>query len=339
MINTASITVIGAGSYGTSLAITLARNNHHVTLWGHKPEHIKSLQINRSNEKFLPNIKFPNNLFPIASLKTAITSSKYILIVVCSNVFTEILHNIKPYLTQESRIIWATKGLEYGTGRLLQDVVYDILGVNNPLAVISGPTFAKELASGLPTAITIAASNDEFGKEIKNIFNSEKILKVCYTSDMIGVQIGGVIKNVIAISAGISDGMGHGANNRISLIIQGLFEIIKLGIALGAKKSTFMGLSGLGDLILTCTDNQSRNRRFGILIGQGITIENALKIINQNIEGYSNTKEIYNLAKNMKIHMPIVEYIYQILFDNQNIQKATDCLLKNTTKNIDAYIN
>ncbi|MGP1938958.1 MAG: NAD(P)H-dependent glycerol-3-phosphate dehydrogenase [Arsenophonus sp. ET-DL9-MAG3] len=331
-MNTVSMTVISAGSYGTALAITLARNGHRVLLWGHDPDHIKKLQQNRCNQTFLPNVPFPYNLSPELSLKTAIKKSKNILIVVPSHAFNQVLKNIKPYLTEHSRIIWATKGLEHNTGRLLQDVAREILGDKIPLAVLSGPTFAKELAAGLPTAITVAASNIKFSEELQKLFHCGKSFRVYKNSDMIGVQLGGAIKNVIAIGAGISDGMGFGANARIALITRGLAEISCLGLAMGAQLSTFMGMAGLGDLVLTCTDNQSRNRRFGILLGQGMNIEEAEKQIGQMVEGYLNAKEVYILSRRIGVEMPIIEQIYKVLYCNKNVFEAANTLLNRTAK-------
>ncbi|MFP3036785.1 MAG: NAD(P)H-dependent glycerol-3-phosphate dehydrogenase [Arsenophonus sp.] len=331
-MKTVSIAVIGAGSYGTSLGITLARNNHLVLLWGHDPEHIKKLQKDRCNQVFLPNIQFPDNLLPEVSLKMAITKSRNILIVVPSYAFNQVLQNIRPYLTRYSRIIWATKGLEYNTGRLLQDAAREILGDKIPLAVLSGPTFAKELAAGLPTAITVASFDNEFNEELQQLFHCNKSLIVYKNSDMVGVQLCGAIKNVIAISAGISDGMGFGANARIALITRGLNEISRLGIAIGAKLSTFMGIAGFGDLVLTCTDNQSRNRQFGILLGQGIKIEEAKKQICQVVEGYLTAKEVHVLAQRIGIKMPIIEQIYQVLYCKKNVFEAINTLFSQTTK-------
>ncbi|BGI50889.1 MAG: NAD(P)H-dependent glycerol-3-phosphate dehydrogenase [Arsenophonus endosymbiont of Ceratovacuna japonica] len=331
-MNAVSMTIIGAGSYGTALAMTIASNGHRVLLWGHNPQHIKKLQYERCNQTFLPNIPFSNNIFLEECIKTAITSSNNILIVIPSYAFNQVLQKIQPYLTQQSRIIWATKGLEQGTGRLLQEVANEILGDKIPLAVLSGPTFAKELALGLPTAITLASYNLKFIKEIQQLFHYSKNFRVYINSDMIGVQLGGAIKNVIAISVGISDGMGFGANTRTALITRGLAEIKRLGIAMGAQPFTFMGMSGLGDLVLTCTDNQSRNRRFGILLGQGIEIKKAKKEIGQVIEGYLTTKEVHILAQRIGVEMPITEQIYQILYNNKNIIEAANSLLNRTTK-------
>ncbi|SPP32568.1 Glycerol-3-phosphate dehydrogenase [NAD(P)+] [Arsenophonus endosymbiont of Aleurodicus floccissimus] len=331
-MNTVSMTVIGAGSYGTALAITLARNGHRVLLWGHNPQHIKKLQQERCNQAFLPDVPFPDNLLPEVSLKTAITASHNILIVVPSHAFNQVLQNIQPYLTQHSRIIWATKGLEHGTGRLLQDVARETLGNKIQLAVLSGPTFAKELATGLPTAIVVAASNVEFSEELQQLFHCGKSFRVYKNPDMIGVQLGGAVKNVIAIGAGMSDGMGFGANARTALITRGLAEISRLGIAMVAQPSTFMGMAGLGDLVLTCTDNQSRNRRFGMLLGQGMQTKEAEKQIGQVVEGYLNTKEVRALAQRVGVEMPITEQIYQVLYGNKNVLEAANTLLSRATK-------
>ncbi|WP_406603983.1 NAD(P)H-dependent glycerol-3-phosphate dehydrogenase [Bartonella gliris] len=332
-MNAVSMTVIGAGSYGTALAIALARHGHRVLLWGYNPQHIRELQEHRCNQAFLPDVRFPDNLSPEASLETAITASHNILIAVPSYVFHQVLYNIQPYLDQYSRIIWATKGLEHGTGRLLQEVAREILGDKIPLAVFSGPTFAKELAIGLPTAITVAASDAGFSEELQQLFHCSKSFRVYKNPDMIGVQLGGAVKNVIAIGAGISDGMGFGANARIALITRGLAEISRLGIAMGAELSTFMGMTGLGDLVLTCTDNQSRNRRFGMLLGQGMDTEEAQKQIGQVVEGYLNIKEVRMLAQRIGIEMPIAEQVYQVLYCGKSVFEAADTLLSRTFKN------
>ncbi|WP_455479509.1 NAD(P)H-dependent glycerol-3-phosphate dehydrogenase [Bartonella sp. B23] len=327
-----STTIIGAGSFGTALAIALTRNGRRVLLWGYNPQHIKELQKDRCNQAFLPDILFPENLLLEASLETAITASHNILIAVPSHVFHQVLHNIRPYLDQHSRIIWVTKGLEHGTGRLLQEAAREILGDKIPLAIFSGPTFARELAIGLPTAITVAASDDEFSEELQQLFHCSKSFRIYKNSDMIGVQLGGAVKNVIAIGAGISDGMGFGANARIALITRGLAEISRLGVAMGAELSTFMGMTGLGDLVLTCTDNQSRNRRFGMLLGKGASIKEAEKKVGQVVEGYLNTKEVRTLAQRIGIEMPITEQIYQVLFCNKSVFEAANTLLSRSLK-------
>lgn len=329
---TSNISVIGAGSYGTALAILLARNGHDTLLWGHDEAEVSALKHDRQNKRFLPDIMFPDNLSIESDLKTVVTASSILLIVVPSHAFGEVLTKIKPFLRQDSKIVWATKGLESHTGRLLQDVAREILGDKIPLAVISGPTFAKEVAQGLPTAVTVASNDEHFLADLQTIFHCSKSFRVYSSKDFIGVQLGGAIKNVIAIGAGLSDGLGFGSNTRVALITRGLAEMMRLGTALGADPITFMGMAGLGDLVLTCTDNQSRNRRFGMLLGQNKTIEEAKTIIAQVVEGYQNTEEVWLLAQKHHIEMPITEQIYQILYCNKNPLEAAKALLGRTQK-------
>lgn len=326
------MTVIGAGSYGTALAITLARNGHSVVLWGHDPKHINTLQQDRKNQAFLPDVTFPDNLQLQTDLQLAISASRDILVVVPSHVFGNVLRQIKPYLKSDARIVWATKGLEADTGRLLQEVAREALGDAISLAVISGPTFAKELAAGLPTAIAVSSSDPTFTDDLQKLLHCGKSFRVYSNPDFIGVQLGGAVKNVIAIGAGMSDGIGFGANARTALITRGLAEMSRLGEALGAKPATFMGMAGLGDLVLTCTDNQSRNRRFGIMLGEGKSVDEAQKQIGQVVEGYRNTKEVWILSQRYGVEMPITEQIYQVLYAGKDAREAAIALLSRTSK-------
>lgn len=327
MTYTAPITILGAGSYGTALAIALARNGHKTYLWGHNPQKMAQMAEARTNQEFLPDIAFPEALEIESDLALALSKAKDILVVVPSHVFAEVLQQIQPLLNDEHRIMWATKGLERDTGRLLQEVALQILGKNHPLAALSGPTFAKELAQGLPTAISLASDNSQFADEMQQRIHCSKAFRVYLNNDMVGVQLGGAIKNVIAIGAGISDGMGFGANARTALITRGLAEISRLGASLGANPTTFMGMAGLGDLVLTCTDNQSRNRRFGLMLGQGRNAEEAMAEIGQVVEGFYNTKEAYLLAQQQGVEMPIVEQIYQMLFCGKHATDVATTLL------------
>ncbi|OUI69599.1 NAD(P)H-dependent glycerol-3-phosphate dehydrogenase [Serratia marcescens] len=328
----ASMTVIGAGSYGTALAITLARNGHSVVLWGHNPAQIQTLQQDRCNQAFLPDVPFPDTLLLEADLARALAASRDVLVVVPSHVFGDVLRQLKPHLRPDARIVWATKGLEAETGRLLQDVAREALGEAIPLAVLSGPTFAKELAAGLPTAIALAATDAQFADDLQQLLHCGKSLRVYSNPDFIGVQLGGAVKNVIAIGAGMSDGIGFGANARTALITRGLAEMSRLGSALGADPSTFMGMAGLGDLVLTCTDNQSRNRRFGIMLGQGKGVQEAQDSIGQVVEGYRNTKEVLALAQRHGVEMPITEQIYQVLYCHKDAREAALSLLGRARK-------
>ena len=328
----ASMTVIGAGSYGTALAITLARNGHNVVLWGHNADNIRTLQTARCNQAFLPDVPFPDSLVLETDLALALAASRNILVVVPSHVFGDVLQQIKPHLRADSRVVWATKGLEAETGRLLQDVAREILGDDIPLAVVSGPTFAKELAAGMPTAIALAATNAEFAEDLQQLLHCGKSFRVYSNPDFVGVQLGGAVKNVIAIGAGMSDGIGFGANARTALITRGLAEMSRLGSALGADPSTFMGMAGLGDLVLTCTDNQSRNRRFGIMLGEGMDVQGAQDKIGQVVEGYRNTKEVRALAQRYNVEMPITEQIYQVLYCQKDAREAAISLLARASK-------
>ncbi|MGP4123019.1 MAG: NAD(P)H-dependent glycerol-3-phosphate dehydrogenase [Sodalis sp. (in: enterobacteria)] len=332
MFREASMIVIGAGSYGTALAITLARNGHEVLLWGHDLAHIQALEAVRCNHAFLPDVPFPPTLRLEASLSTALAASRDALIVVPSHVFGSVLTQLKAHLRQDARIVWATKGLEADTGRLLQEVAREVLGDKIPLAVLSGPTFACELAAGLPTAIALAATDATFSADLQRLLHCGKSFRVYSNPDLIGVQLGGAVKNVIAIGAGISDGMGFGANARTALITRGLAEMSRLGAAMGAEPGTFMGMAGFGDLVLTCTDNQSRNRRFGMLLGQGTGVEDAQGKIGQVVEGYHNTKEVLALAGRYGVEMPITEQIYQVLYQNKNAHQAALTLLGRAQK-------
>lgn len=321
------VTILGAGSYGTALAISFSRNGSPAYLWGHNPAHIEQMRAEKQNRRFLPDIPFPDELHLESDLVQALNRSQDILIVVPSHAFNEILEQIKPHLQSHHRLIWATKGLERDSGRLLQTVAEEQLGTQYPLAVLSGPTFAKELAQGLPTAITLASNNASFALEFQARIHCSKHFRVYVNQDMIGVQLGGAIKNVIAIGAGISDGIGFGANARTALITRGIAEITRLGVSLGANPNTFMGMSGLGDLVLTCTDNQSRNRRFGLMLGEGLDTQTAMSNIGQVVEGFYNTKEAYLLAQRQGVEMPITEQIYQMLFCGKNAQEVALSLL------------
>ena len=324
---TSAVTVLGAGSYGTALAICLARNGHDVTLWGRNSNDVATLTAERENQRYLPGAKFPDTLLLEADLKTAVANSAIVLVVVPSHAFGDTLKQIKPVLKSDVKVAWATKGLEAHTGRLLQEVALQELGDDIPLAVLSGPTFAKEMAMGLPTAISVSSTSTEFGQQLADLLHCGRSFRVYNNDDFIGIQLGGAVKNVIAIGAGISDGVGFGANARTALITRGLAELTRLGCALGAKPATFMGMAGLGDLILTCTDNQSRNRRFGLALGKGESVETAIESIGQVVEGFRNTKEVYLLAGRTGVEMPITEQIYKVLYENKDMKEAAMALL------------
>ena len=325
------ISVLGAGSWGTALALHLARNDNEVRLWGRDVQAMQTMQSSRQNQRYLPGIVFPDNLIATATLAQALDGVRDVLIAVPSHAFRETLRAIKPFTDDSLRLIWATKGFEHGAQALLSQVVEDEFGSALPNAILSGPSFAKELAAGLPTAITLASTFIEFRQDMVARFHNDKF-RVYQSDDIIGVQVGGAVKNILAVGAGICDGLGFGANARTALITRGLAEMMRLGVAMGGKTETFYGMAGLGDLILTCTDNQSRNRRFGLGLGAGKTPEQTQKEIGQVVEAASNVEEVWQLAKRHQIDMPITEQIYRILHDHVAPAVAAKELLNRSSK-------
>ncbi|WP_404401143.1 NAD(P)H-dependent glycerol-3-phosphate dehydrogenase [Idiomarina seosinensis] len=326
------VAILGAGSYGTALAICFARKGIPTMLWGRDPGQVANMREQRQNSQYLPDCPFPESLQVTDDLADAVSDVVNLLVVVPSHAFSGLLKQIKPLLLDNARIAWATKGLEPETGRLLYEVAKEALGDKHPLAVLSGPTFAKEMAQGLPTAISMSSTDDQFVEELSEMLHCERSFRVYTNDDFIGIQLGGAVKNVIAIGAGMADGIGFGANARTALITRGLAELTRLGLTLGARSETFTGMAGLGDLILTCTDNQSRNRRFGLALGQGKTVDSALESIGQAVEGYRNTREVVALAQRAGVEMPICEQLYAVLYEHKPPRQAAIDLLSRTRK-------
>ena len=325
------IAVLGAGSWGTALALHLAANNNDTCLWGHEPDFMETLSHDRENRHFLPGFPFPENLFIETELSHAVQQGRDVLLVVPSHAFREVLTNLTPALNRHSRIAWATKGLEYGSGKFMSEVLEEVLGSRYPAAVVSGPTFAKEVAAGLPTALTVASNNPVFANDMAHRLHGDS-MRVYTSDDMTGVQLGGTVKNVLAIASGITDGMQLGANSRAALITRGLAEIIRLGDAMGARRETLMGLAGVGDLILTCTDDLSRNRRLGLALGRGTGLDMALQEIGQVVEGYNTAREVVQLAKQYKVDMPISEQVFRVLHEQLSPADAVRNLLAREVK-------
>lgn len=323
--------VLGAGSWGTALALVLARKGQDVWLWGRNAQHLQEMEIARQNTRFLPNSPFPETLRLQSRLADIVPQVQDIIIVVPSRGFRETLLQMAPYMTATARVCWATKGLEYDTGLLLHQVAMQVLGNHRPLAILTGPSFAREVANGLPTAVTVAATTLEYAQTVVQLFHTQYFRP--YTStDLVGAQLGGAIKNVIAIAVGIADGLGLGANTRAALITRGLSEMVRLGTALGGQRETFMGLAGLGDLVLTCTDNQSRNRRFGYALGQGYESEPTQKHIGQVVEGVHTVREVIRLARQLTIDMPIADQVYRVLQGESTPKEAVSALLSRELK-------
>lgn len=323
------ITVLGAGSWGTALAIQLARSGRPVMLWGRDAEQMRAMTSARENTTYLPGCVFPDSLKVTENLETALEFSGETLVVVPSHGFRELLQAVKRTGLSPARLAWATKGFEPDTGKLAHEVLQEELG-DIPGAVLSGPTFAKEVGAGLPTAITVAGE-PAFAAFMADALHGERFR--AYTSrDVIGVETGGAVKNVIAIGAGMADGLGFGANARVALITRGLAEITRLGVAMGADKETFLGLSGMGDLVLTCTDNQSRNRRFGLALASGKSQEDAKREIFQVVEGVSAAREARALAEKYAVEMPITAEIHAVLSEGRGVRDAVVSLFERGRK-------
>jgi glycerol-3-phosphate dehydrogenase (NAD(P)+) len=325
------IAVLGAGSWGTALAVQLARSGQPVTLWGRNAGDMRDLREHRTNRRYLPGITLPDAVRPDTDLRTVIRRHSNLLVCVPSHAFRDLLAAIRPDLAPDVRLAWATKGFEHSTGRLPHEVAAEILGSDVPVAVLSGPTFAREVGAGLPTAMTVAASEPAFATALA-VRLSDRMFRAYTSEDMLGVEVGGAVKNVLAIGAGISDGLGFGANTRIALITRGLVEMTRLGVALGARATTFMGLSGMGDLVLTCTDDQSRNRRFGLAIARGETAADAARGIGQVVEGKFAASAVRGVTRRLNLEMPICEQVYLVLEENLPPQDAVMALMARALK-------
>jgi len=326
-----NIAVLGGGSWGTALAAQVARAHHSVVLWDINPEHVKNMQNTHYNQQYLPDIPLPDTLQFSDQLEQSICDAHTLLIAIPSHAVRGFLQKAKQWIREDQHIVWATKGLEEGSAKPVHQVVAEELPNCKFTAVVSGPTFAKEVALDLPTAVTVAASTHAIAKEVAHFLHYGNF-RVYTSDDMLGVEIGGSLKNVLAIAAGIADGLGFGANTRAALITRGLNEIMHLGLSMGAQAETFMGLAGMGDLVLTCTDNQSRNRRMGLALAEGLTIEQAREKIGQAVEGVKTAKEAWLLAQKQNVEMPIVEQTYKVLYENKAPKDAVKELLSREVK-------
>jgi len=314
-----SISVLGAGSWGTALAILLGQNLKQVRLWGRKGA--TKLAKDRSNERYLPGIMFPDSIEVADQIENTVLPDLNFLVVVPSHAFRSTLEQLAQAISDKglspsnATVIWGTKGFDAHSGALLSEVVEDVFPDIKTYGVVSGPSFATETAKGMPTGLSIACNNNSSAEQLSGWFRTTTT-RVYFSDDIVGVQLGGAIKNVMAVATGISDGLGYGANARAALITRGLAEMVRLGCALGGKAETFSGLAGVGDLMLTCTDDKSRNRRFGLGIGAGQSREQVIEEIGQEIESINTTRELYLKAQGLEIEMPITEQVYEVLHKN-----------------------
>jgi len=328
-----TIAVLGAGAWGTALSVHLARAGARILLWEYHAEQAQLMQQARVNQRYLPGVILPPDTITVSADLHDILSDQVddVLLVTPSNAFASTLQKIKPFLLQKQcGVTWATKGLTEDA-RLLSEVASNILGSDFPLAVLSGPSFAKELAAGFPTAVTLSGMEPAFIERVHHYFHHHH-LRIYTNTDLIGTQLGGALKNVLAIAAGISDGLGFGANARAALITRGLAEMMRLGEIMGAKRDTLMGLAGLGDLVLTCTDNLSRNRRFGLGLGKGLSVQQVLDDIGQVVEGVDTAAQALLLAQKYHIELPITTQVVGVLTGKITPQVAVSQLFARDAK-------
>ena len=307
-----TLAVLGAGSWGTALATLAARNGLATTLWGRDAAIVEAIDRGHQNPRYLPGIELPASLRATTDLAQAVRGASWVLVVVPSHAFTETLHALKPLLPAGAGVAWATKGFEPGSGRFLHEVAEDVLGPGVPLAVVTGPSFAKEVALGLPTAVTVHGADPEFAQVVADALHGPAFR--AYTgNDMVGAELGGAMKNVLAVATGVADGMELGLNARAGLITRGLNEMLRLAAAIGARPETLMGLAGLGDLVLTCTGDLSRNRRLGLALGRGQTLQDAVREIGQVVESVQTADEVMRLADRHGIELPISAGVRAVL--------------------------
>lgn len=318
-----NIGIIGAGSWGTALAHLLSSKGFNITLWVFEPELCETISSKRVNSLYFPGLTLPENIKPTTSMKEACEDRKIVISVTPSHVTREVMTRAAPFITPDIAVMSATKGIENETLCTIHQVLMEVLpeGCSKKLAVLSGPSFAKEVVKKMPTAVTIASTDDQLAKELQETMTTP-YFRVYTSSDVIGVELGGALKNVIAIAAGISDGLGFGSNTRAALITRGLAEINRLAVKTGANPLTLAGLSGIGDLVLTCTGALSRNRTVGMKLGEGKTLSDILSEMRMVAEGVKTTQSAYQLAKKMGVEMPITDQIYQVLYHDKNPKEA-----------------
>lgn len=324
------ITFLGGGSFGIALAVMLAKKGYQINVWDRKESVIYDINIKRENIKYLPNVIIPENVKAYASMEQAILNSNYLVLAVPSHAIRSMSHELSKFINTNQCIISIAKGIEEETQNRLSEVIEEELP-NNPIVILSGPSHAEEVACDIPTTVVVTSKNMEFAEKIQDIFMTNKF-RVYTNEDIIGVEIGGAVKNIIALAAGIGDGIGYGDNAKAALMTRGMSEIVKIGTKLGGKRETFFGLTGMGDLIVTCTSMHSRNRRAGILIGKGMTTDEATKEVGMVVEGIKACKAFYQLKEKIGVSMPITDVLYKVLFQGKDPEDGVHELMSRSKK-------
>lgn len=325
-----NISFIGGGSFGTALSILLAKKGNTVSIWDREKSVVDEINNKRSNDRYIKNMIIPSNVTAYENINEALLESEYVVLAVPSHVVRAACQSIKNIVKPQQILISIAKGIEVGTLKRISEIIKEELP-NNPLVILSGPSHAEEVAVEIPTTVVVSSEDMKYAEMVQDIFMTNKF-RVYTNDDLIGVEIGGAVKNIIALAAGVSDGLGYGDNTKAALMTRGMHEIIKIGTKLGGKAETFSGLTGMGDLIVTCTSMHSRNRRAGILIGEGMSVEEAIKSIGMVVEGITATKAFYELKEREKIDMPITDVLYKVIFAGKNSEEAVRELMAREKK-------
>ncbi len=310
------VSFVGGGSFGTALAVLLAKKGEECTVWCHRQRSVDEINNKRENEKYLKGIHIPNNITAYSDLSEALKGSDVVVLAVPSKAIREVSRKVSPLLKGHEIIVTVAKGIEKHSLKRMSQIIEDEIK-NHPIVVLSGPSHAEEVARDIPTTVTAASEDKSAAIKIQKLFSNNSF-RVYTNSDLIGVEIGGAFKNIIALAAGISDGIGYGDNSKAALMTRGMSEIIRVGTKLSGRPETFYGLTGMGDLIVTCTSMHSRNRRAGILIGSGKTVEEAVQEIGMVVEGIEAVKAFYELKCKIDVEMPITTALYEVLFEGRN---------------------
>ena len=324
------VSVIGAGSWGSALAVLLANNGHEVTLWTHDPHEIEMLSTKREQVEKLPGVKLPDNIMIEADLKTALTDEDVVVMAVPSPVVRMVAKQMSPFIKDGQIIVNVAKGIEDVTYKTLSDIIEEEIP-NAEVCVLSGPSHAEEVGRGIPTTVVVGAKNKETAEMLQDVFMN-KVFRVYTSSDIVGIELGGALKNVIALAAGTVDGLGYGDNTKAALITRGIAEISRYGKCFGAKESTFSGLSGIGDLIVTAMSQHSRNRYVGEKLGRGEHIDDILSSMTMVAEGVPTVKAVYEQMKKQNISMPIVEAVYRVIYENMSAKEMMNELMNRSVK-------
>ena len=330
-VSNPTLTVLGAGSWGTALAALAAGNGVATLLWGRDPHTVAAIDQRHENDRYFPGYRLPHALRATVNFEQAVASADCILVAMPSHAFTKTLHWLAPLRRQRAGVVWATKGFEPGSGRFLHDVAREILGEATPLAVITGPSFALEVIQGLPTAVTVHGDDVAFTQQVASLMHGPKF-RVYTGVDMLGAELGGAMKNVLAVAVGVADGMQLGLNARAGLITRGLNEMLRFAAVLGARSETLMGLAGLGDLVLTCTGDLSRNRKLGLALGQGRRLDEAIAEIGQVVESVQTVDEVIRQAERHKIDLPISQAVQAVLHGLMTAEQGLHELLSREQK-------